>query len=154
MHFQDSEMKCIILNLSNPVSMSITNSEDVFGRQFTYQSHVQQHNIDGDISYSSMFNSKGKVCYQNTAGEICESTVNIQENVKLVSFLITNNDKQQTKHDHVKFVFGTPQQKKLYKVYQSVMSPEKHAEKKIKQKDYEKERSNLMTQAEKNIRRS
>ena len=59
------------------------------------------------MSYCSMFNIKGSVCYQNTAGEICESTVNIQENVKLVSFLITNKDKQQTKLDHDKFVFGT-----------------------------------------------
>ena len=142
MHFLDSDMKCIIFKLSNPLTMKILDSEEMFGRNLIYKSHGTEDVINGVVSHSSMFNLNGKSYYQNKDGDICESVEIIKEKVKMVSFLITDKEKKQTKFDQNKFVFGNQIQKQLYKQYQSILSPEKHSEKRLRDQDYEKERSN------------
>ena len=142
MQFLDSEMKCIIFKLSDPVTMQIVDSEDMFGRNLIYKSHVKEDVENGVVSHSSMFNVNGKCYYQNADGDMCESVVIIKEKVKMVSFLIPDKVKKQTKFDQNKYVFGNQIQKQLYKQYQSILSPVEHSEKRLRDKEYEKERSN------------
>ena len=119
MQFLDSKMKCIIFKLSNPVTLQIVDSEDIFGRNLIYKSHVKEDVANGFVSYSSMFNVNRKCCYQNTEGDICESAVIIKEKVKIVSFLIPDKVKKQTKIDQNKFIFGNQIQKQLYKPWET-----------------------------------
>ena len=106
MNFRDSSMKCIIFKLTNPVTMKIVNSEEMFGKNIIYKSHVKENFANEDVSHSSMFNVNGKYYYQNTDGDICESVVIIQEKVKIISFLITDKEMKQTKMDLNEFFFG------------------------------------------------
>ena len=59
----------------------------------------------------------------------------------MLSILFLKTKTEETKFEAGKFIFGSQIQKKMYKQYLSVLSPEKHSMKKKIEKNYEMQRS-------------
>ena len=66
---------------------------------------------------------------QNNKDEISEIE-DTKQKVKMLSILFLKTKAEETKFKAENFIFGSQIQKKMYKQYLSVLSPEKHSMKK------------------------
>jgi hypothetical protein len=108
--FQNSVKKCILLELSHPISLDLTNSVVLYGKEIVINSALSQENLNGQLTYSSHFNIKNQMFYQTLKGDLCETNGKINK-IKIVSFLISEEDENLSNYDLASYIFDMKLQK-------------------------------------------
>ena len=135
MKLNNSEERIVIFTFSHPVNIKTSPFEEMWGGIFKYISHTDQT----EKSNCSYFKNEDKILYQNSNGDICQSNLNIHRNVSNLAFSVHFNERKLEVIENL--VYDGKIQLYLRKHYLSVLCPEKHQERKEREKNYENVRS-------------
>ena len=125
---------------SKLIDIEVLSSESVWGGEFIYVSHLVESVREEPSSIQTYFRHENHMLYQNQSSDICQSEFGIHKNVKVLAIVLTT-DNCEKQEDNEKYVYPSQVQKHLQKKYLSIVWPEKHLEKQLKQKEYEKKRN-------------
>ena len=94
---KSSRMRCIIMELSSPVSINITDSEVFEGKKILINSFVTQEQNQGEMTYQSTFFQGNTAYFQNPEGDIIESGLT-NRRIKVISILIPGKEERVLGH--------------------------------------------------------
>ena len=128
----------LIVRLSFPVNLHISNSESFGEGEILYQSHLEEL---GDNQYCSYFKINDKLGYQTSMGNVLLRTFGLQKNVVMFSvrFSLKKNQNEFVRQDN--FVYDQKVQNILHRKYLSVLNLEEHQKKMSEKREYEKNRN-------------
>ena len=90
MKLENKQMKYVIFEFSSPIDININTSETLWGKRIEYKSHIAQINHEADGSKLTFFKHGDEVLYQDTNGDVCQSTVKVHKNVILLALIISD----------------------------------------------------------------
>ena len=145
---KSSNTKYIVLELSSPVSIDFTESEEFEGKKIIINSFVTEEQSQGVTSYCSVFHHRNKTYYQNFQGDIIES-LSTKKMVKVISILIPGTEKRLSKIDLEAYKFDAKILKQLDRKCESILNKEKYEQRRVAEKEYERtEKRKLREQSE------
>jgi hypothetical protein len=109
-----------------------------------YKSHLEEINPN---QCRAFFRCKERVFYQSSTGSVCESKFGVHRNVKMLSVQFSKN-KCIIADDTETFIYESKVQLNLLRTYLSAMSPEKHEQRFLQQREYEINRNKDATRQE------
>ena len=129
--------KLIVFSFSNPIVVRIKETILFGGKCWKYQTHIEEKS---EQSYVTFFMSDEFMVFQNDDGGLSSSMFGIQSSVKILAFVVSNNEAVES-FDSSQFIYKKNIQLKLHKTYLSTIIPEAYDEKQNQIKTYETNRT-------------
>ena len=79
----------------------------------------------------------GDLLYKNCIGDICQSSFGIHKSVKFLAISVSEETSKNKLENSLNLIYGTQTLNYHRKKYLSIMSPQKHKEMQLIQKEYE-----------------
>ena len=134
--FDNLEDKCMVIQLSQPVSVNLNDQEIQNGAQIVYKSHIENaQNI------KTFFRYDNKMYTQNDEDKIDHSTFGIHKDVMIICVYISKPRGMLSMRNFEDFVYGKNDQLKLHRQYLKYLSPKRYKEQQSIAKEYEKVRN-------------
>ena len=121
------EETCLILHLSKPVSINISDGSSYHGMRVSYRSHVEKNQDNLDQAF---FRNNNQMYTQREDGSINQSFFGTHKNVSLISLFLTNEKglKVLENVEVDEFIYGDEAQLKLRKQYKKFILPQEFQE--------------------------
>ena len=137
--FKSSKTRCILMELSNPLLLSIPDSEEYEGNKIIINSLVTEERSEGLVSYSSIFRHKNGAYYQNLNGSLVESR-STKKMVKVISILISGAEERCSKINCEMYKFDVKVLKQLDRKCESILCKEQYKKRKMAEREYDMKR--------------
>ena len=109
----ESSNKFLIIKFSNPTDIHISGQDRILGKRLMYISHIKQTSKEGKQLNSAFFRQRDQILYQNSDGNICQSSFGIHKNVKMLTLLFSEGKENPESLDN--FVYKSQVKKILSK---------------------------------------
>ena len=133
-NLEDLEDTTMILKLSHPSSINLTDNESINGVNIVYRSHLERGESMAQKSY---FRYNNQMYNQGINSSIYKSKFGIHENVTMLTVSFSSKNKMLLMPDVNDFIYGKQVQLKLHKQYLKFVDPREFEYKQdlIKNKD-------------------